>query len=84
MRYDFIDRHDDVFIYYSILRNLWVQIVGALKVEYDKLPHSSNNSLHFRLSYILLNLSDFFEADGNGLARRYIESEVYMVSYQYE
>ena len=62
-----------------ILNHLWVQIVVALKNSYDKIPHSSANPLHIRLNFVLLELSDFFEADGKGLKRTVIESEYYMV-----
>ena len=58
---------------------MWGQIVVALKDLYDKIPHSSANPLHVRLSYVLLHLSYFFEADGKGLNRKFIESETYMV-----
>ena len=51
----------------------------ALKNLYDKIPHSSANPLHVRLSYVLLHLSYFFEADGKGLNTKFIESEFYMV-----
>ncbi|XP_019853517.1 PREDICTED: protein unc-13 homolog D-like [Amphimedon queenslandica] len=65
-------------LFLNILRHLWVQIVQALRNTYDKIPHSSANPLHVRLNLVLLDLSDFFEADGKGLSRRFIESEYYM------
>lgn len=63
----------------SILQNLWVRVISALRKEYNKVPHTSQNPLLIRLNYLVLNLSDFFEAGGGGLSRSEIESEEYTV-----
>ena len=51
----------------------------ALKKPYDKIPHSAENFQHILLNFVLLNLSYFFEADGKGLDRKFIENELYKV-----
>ena len=64
---------------FSILHHLWIHIVEALKKSYDKIPHSAESFQHIHLNYVLLHLSYFFEADGKGLHRKFIENELYKV-----
>ncbi|XP_019853528.1 PREDICTED: protein unc-13 homolog D-like [Amphimedon queenslandica] len=64
-------------IFHKILHHLWIHIVMALKKSYDKIPHSAESFQHIGLNYVLLHLSYFFEADGKGLDRKFIENDSY-------
>ncbi|XP_019853732.1 PREDICTED: protein unc-13 homolog D-like [Amphimedon queenslandica] len=66
-------------MFLDILHHLWINIVESLFHSYDKIQHTSETRpLHIRLSFVLIHLSDFFEADGKGLNKRIIESEQYL------
>ncbi len=71
---------NSVFSICSILELLWQDVTVMLHREYEGISHKTVNiPLFARLKDLAVTLSDFFEADGNGLSRRQMETQPYMV-----
>lgn len=67
-------------VYFSILEQLWLDVVKILRDNSNLLSHKTINiPLFERLKGIAMTLEDFFEANGDGLKREVMETTSYKV-----
>lgn len=59
---------------------MWQEVVHMLQNEYELRQHKSANIPIFkRLEDLAITLLDFFEAGGNGLTRKQMQTQAYKV-----